>query len=160
MLIERRGQATVEHAAKSRKSMTDFGVPAAHADWVSPKPVDEAVYFAMLDAVLAAGADPNTPWDNGLTLLMRGGVETAERLLKHGADIRRRDSTGCMAIHYAENPAVVRLLAANGADVNVLVAPPANSISYPYTPLQGHLWSQAWKPKPADRDPARTWRGP
>ena len=149
MLVERRGHATAEKAAEMRKSMTDLGVAVSYAEWISQKPVDPPTYFAMLDALLEAGADPNAPWDNGLTMLMRGGVGTAQRLLKHGADVNQRDTSGHMAIHLATAPELVRLLVAHGANVNArAMTPNQDARSYPYTPLQGHLWSQAWSPLP------------
>jgi uncharacterized protein len=64
----------------------------------------------------------------GATLLMlaacRGHKHAAEWLLQHGAAVDAADNTGYAALHFAskssdsDNPAMIELLQANGADVN------------------------------------------
>jgi ankyrin repeat protein len=149
MLVERRGYATEARCAEQVKRWIPLGASRAQAEWLSCKPVDAETYYAMLDALLDAGADPDARWDNGLTMLMRGSVAVAERLLKHGAKIDLRSAAGFMAIHLAESPEKVRLLVAHGADINARAAAPnADSGSFSYTPLQGSLQSQSWRPAP------------
>jgi ankyrin repeat protein len=74
----------------------------------------------VLEALLQAGADPNAPWDNGLTMLMRVEPEVAKVLLAHGADVHRRNALGQTALHVTGSAEMVRLLASHGADVNAL----------------------------------------
>jgi ankyrin repeat protein len=83
---------------------------------------DEA-YFAILDALLTAGADPNAPWDNRTTMLMHSGPETARRLLAAGADPHQTDYEGGSALHHANSAELVRVLIQHGADVNALSKP-------------------------------------
>ncbi|MGI4944947.1 MAG: ankyrin repeat domain-containing protein [Janthinobacterium lividum] len=80
-------------------------------------------YLAMLDGLLAAGADPDAPWDNGLTMLMQGDAPTVRALLRHGADVHARDSHGSTALHGARTPEIARLLVEHGADVNAPTIP-------------------------------------
>ena len=81
---------------------------------------------AILSALLEAGADPNFKNPEGETPLMAvartGRIDAAQVLLDAGADVNAtEDWGGQSAIMWAaarSNPAMVRLLAANGADVN------------------------------------------
>jgi ankyrin repeat protein len=113
----------------------------------------------ILEAILKAGADPDAPWDNGLTMLMRGGVKSAEILLAHGADPKRRDRNGQTALHHSQEAAKVRLLVAHGADINALSTPaPPASYFGPVTPLQrslqwGRLLGGRSSPRPDDLVP-------
>jgi ankyrin repeat protein len=105
-----------------------------------------ATYLGILDALLDAGADPDARWDNGMTILMRSGEETAKRLLTHGADVRAVDSHGYTVLHYARTPALIRLFAARGADVNArAVTPDGAGTGFGWTPLQGALLSTSRK---------------
>jgi ankyrin repeat protein len=103
---------------------------------------DEA-YFAILDALLAAGADPNAPWDNRTTMLMHAGPETARRLLAAGADPHRTDYEGGSALHHANSAELARILVQHGADVNALSKPHERIGNAPMpilkTPLQDVL---------------------
>lgn len=103
---------------------------------------DEA-YFAILDALLAAGADPNAPWDNRITMLMRSGPQTARRLLAAGADPQQTDYEGGSALHHANSAELVRVLVEHGADVNALSRPHERignaSMPILVTPLQSVL---------------------
>ncbi len=46
-------------------------------------------YLTILDGLLAAGADPDAPWDNGLTMLMQGDSPTVRALLRHASTSTR-----------------------------------------------------------------------
>ncbi len=97
-------------------------------------------YLAMLEALLAAGAEPDAPWDNGMTMLMRGDAATARVLLRHGADVHARDSFGGTALHGVRSPEVARLLVEHGADVNAPSLPTdENADDRGRTPLQTAL---------------------
>jgi ankyrin repeat protein len=86
------------------------------------------VYFALLDAMLAKGCDPDVCWDiessgASTTLLMRCGHVTAQRLLTAGANPLLRDLQGRTAMHYARNAEHIQLLMAHDLDVNDLSQP-------------------------------------
>ncbi|WP_418126092.1 SMI1/KNR4 family protein [Variovorax sp. 160MFSha2.1] len=104
-------------------------------------------YFAVLDAMLAAGANPDVGWDTSsgvatTTLLMRAGPVTQARLLAAGANPRARDLQGRTAMHYARSLEEIRLLLDHGLDVNDLSRPAPDETAT--TPLQKVLeeWSQ------------------
>lgn len=104
-------------------------------------------YFAVLDAMLAKGADPDVGWDSAssgatTTLLMRAGPTTQARLLAAGANPRARDLQGCTAMHQARSAQQIQLLAEHGLDVNDLSTPPPGDTAT--TPLQDALgeWSK------------------
>ncbi len=98
-------------------------------------------FLAMLETLLEAGAEPDAPWDNGITMLMWGGLESARILLRHGADPNASTPGGMMPLHFTSSPQVARILVAAGADVNALASPDGRrSESDPvYTPLQSSL---------------------
>ncbi|MEZ5850060.1 MAG: ankyrin repeat domain-containing protein [Hyphomicrobiaceae bacterium] len=104
---------------------------------------DMPTYLAMLEALLAAGANPDAIWDNGMTMLRWGDAQTARVLLKHGANVHHRDAHGWTALHDARTPEKVRALVAAGADINARATPPAGDPGpLPYTPLQSALMSR------------------
>jgi ankyrin repeat protein len=80
----------------------------------------------IIDALLKAGADPNSKNPEGETPLMAvarsGNVEAAKRLLEARADINAKETFGgqsALMWAAAQSQAdMVKLLAANGADVN------------------------------------------
>lgn len=102
--------------------------------------IDADIYAAMLEALLTAGADPDAPWDNGITMLMAGGLTTARILIAHGARLDRRDHNGRTVMHWAREPDKARLLVAHGADINALSSPrPDDAQERSTTPLQALL---------------------
>lgn len=106
----------------------------------------EEAYFGILEALLDAGADPDAPWDNGLTMLMLCGPGTARVLLAHGADPDRRDVHGEAALHRQWSGEVVRLLVAHGADVNALSTPPPGEEMRSCRPVHVALFAVASMP--------------
>lgn len=105
-----------------------------------PGAITDEDYRAMLEALLEGGAAPDPPWDNGITLLMLGGLETAKLLLKYGANVEARDVHGRTAMHWAQTAEKARRLAAHNADINARATPPASdTASSAATPLQYKL---------------------
>lgn len=103
-------------------------------------------YLAMLEALLVAGAGPDAPWDNGMTMLMRGDAATVRVLLRHGADVHARDSFGGTALHGVRSPEVARLLVEHGADVNAPSLPAdENADDHGRTPLQTALLTASFR---------------
>jgi len=162
LLIEqRRESVTVDRATLKRQLLAEYAEREAKSPAKTPLEIesrqigneidlkfrlsrfaDQATYDGILEALLQAGADPDARWDNHTTILMRADVNTAQRLLKHGADIHARDSAGYTVLHYARSPELIRLFAEKGADVNALaVSPDREPGEYGYTPLQGALMS-------------------
>jgi hypothetical protein len=87
--------------------------------------------LAALKALLEQGANPNTPANNGISLLMiaarRGNLANVELLLKHGANVNQRDETSndnrgdtalLVALYAGQEQVVHRLLKA-GARMDV-----------------------------------------
>lgn len=83
---------------------------------------DEA-FFAMLTLLLEHGADPNAPWDNGITMLMQCGPKTAACLLAHGADPTRANVHGYNALHWADSTEMIALLVTHGVPINAYSTP-------------------------------------
>ncbi|WP_019655370.1 SMI1/KNR4 family protein [Variovorax atrisoli] len=109
--------------------------------------LSDGEYFAVLDAMLAAGANPNVGWDTAssgasTTMLMRTGPMSQARLLAAGADPHMRDLQGRTAMHHARSPEQIKLLADHGLDANDFSRPPPGDTGT--TPLQDVLgeWSE------------------
>ncbi|WP_139163694.1 ankyrin repeat domain-containing protein [Afifella marina] len=98
-------------------------------------------YLAMLETLLESGAAPDAPWDNGTTMLMWSGPESARILLRYGADPNYHAPNGMTPLHFTRSAAVARVLVEVGADVNALASPNGRkSETDPvYTPLQSSL---------------------
>ncbi|WP_432725864.1 hypothetical protein [Variovorax sp. W6] len=104
-------------------------------------------YFTVLDAMLAAGANPDVGWDSAssgavTTMLMRTGPMSQARLLAAGADPQVRDLQGRTAMHHARSLEQIKVLADHGLDVNDFSRPPPDDAVT--TPLQDVLgeWSE------------------
>lgn len=139
LLVTRRGIVPGDRDAQI-KSMTELGISKADAEKVVPGAISPEDYRAMLDVLLKAGADPDAAWDNGITMLMYGGIDTARLLLKYGARVDARDVHGRSPLHWAQSVEKIKLLAAHGADVNARATPPADDTqSCASTPLQYKL---------------------
>ena len=85
-----------EHKEQHLAGIKEAGWPSdpdAIADKLA-RIVDLPTYLAMLEALLAAGANPNAIWDNGMTMLRWGDPDTARVLLQYGAGVRHRDAHG------------------------------------------------------------------
>lgn len=123
------------------------GLHLPDLDLDQPKSIDKMEYLERLELLLRSGANPDARWDNGITMLMWGGVRTAERLLAYGADVNARDHHGQTALHWAQTPEKARLLVANGGRINALSEPPADDgQSVANTPLQIQLALESHKP--------------
>lgn len=128
-LLTRRIEETPERLAEQRRAWREMerslraqGIPVMDGlRPEEPKPADPATIRAMLDLLLGAGADPDAPWDNGLTMLMwRPELDIAERLIAAGADPNRRKHDGQTAMHGAQSADKVRILVRAGGDPNTL----------------------------------------
>src|SRR5262245_12280281 len=82
-------------------------------------------HVAVIEALVAAGADANEATTNGTTPLMlaaaAGKSEGVKTLLDHGAKIDAKEVKGETAIMFAAafgRPDTIKVLAARGADVN------------------------------------------
>ncbi|TWT11552.1 hypothetical protein FQU96_13825 [Reyranella sp. CPCC 100927] len=142
LLVTRRAEVAARTKAEYERHLREQGWPQEPAEIAAlvARHIDVPTYKAMLGAVLEAGADPDARWDNGITMLMWDGVETARLLLKHGADIHARDAHGWTVLHRARTAELVHLFAAQGADVNAIAQrSPGDADDLAYTPLQGAL---------------------
>jgi ankyrin repeat protein len=110
------------------------------------RPGGKASTMPILEALLAAGADPNARFDSERTLLMWCGAEAIKVLLEHGADPNLFDHAGATALHVTRSVEAIRLLAAHGADVNALTRPPERrrERSAPHTPYQAQLKTEPY----------------
>jgi ankyrin repeat protein len=110
--------------------------------------IDLETYRAMLETLLAAGADPDTRLDNDVTLLMEAGPINGEILLAHGASVHVRDAHGQTPMHYAYacKPEKVRLLLQHGANINALAQPEMRrGHTFAHTPLQNALYHMQYE---------------
>ncbi len=81
---------------------------------------------AIIEKLLKAGADPDSPSADGQTALMlvarTDNVAAAKLLLDHGAHVdareKQKEQTALMWASAESQPAMVRELIAHGADVN------------------------------------------
>ena len=139
LLVTRRGRSAGERTAQI-KAMTDLGISRADAEKAVPGAITTDDYRAMLEALLKAGAAPDAPWDNGITMLMFGDVVTGKALLAHGANVHARDANGWTVLHWARTSEKVDLLVAHGADVNARATPKSEEENArASTPLQSKL---------------------
>lgn len=71
----------------------------------------------IIDALLAAGANPNAKDDNDCTPLHDArNAEITRLLLVAGADPHAKDCFGCTPLHHARDEAMAQALIAAGAD--------------------------------------------
>jgi uncharacterized protein len=101
---------------------------------------------AIIEKLLNAGADPNSPGPDGMTALMviaRGtNVKAAKLLLDHKANVnaveQQKKQTALMWAAAQNQPEMVKLLVARGADVNAraLVNPTATALFSTATPAE------------------------
>lgn len=146
LLVTRRGRAAAMSRAEYEESLRKnrFGpVDEAEIRDLLDRQLDMPTYLAMLDALLAAGADPDPKWDGGMTMLMWSGAKTARVLLSHGANVNARDGQGWTAMHYGGTAEKLRLLVTHGADPNAPAEPKDEEDGKKYgmraTPLQHQL---------------------
>jgi uncharacterized protein len=100
----------------------------------------------IIEKLLNAGADPNSPGPDGMTALMviaRGtNVKAAKLLLDHKANVnaveQQKKQTALMWAAAQNQPEMVKLLVARGADVNAraLVNPTATALFSTATPAE------------------------
>lgn len=149
-LLTRRIEETRERVAE-RRNQWDQRLSEADPDgkayvlWIIshlPTPAEPAVIEALLGVLLEAGADPDAPWDGGLTMLMwRAEVDIARQLIAAGARVDAVDNSGRTALHWVQHSEKARLLVSEGANINALSTPPRGSDETPVTPLQHKLAS-------------------
>lgn len=138
-------QWLIEHGARRDRWREDRYCPLHEAiSRAERKPDQVADAFAILQMLLAAGADPNAGHDAISTMakttpLMRVGARGTKVLLAAGADVQRRDLQGRTAMHYVQVAEAIPMLVAAGLDVNVM----STAVdAYPaHTPLQALLVS-------------------
>ncbi|MAM08875.1 MAG: hypothetical protein CML23_00125 [Rhizobiaceae bacterium] len=80
--------------------------------------ISEDDYLKMLEQLLDAGAEPDAPSDDSITMLSWGDMATARMLLAHGADPNICDDHGAYPLHRARTGEKIRLLVAAGAKIN------------------------------------------
>ncbi|KAI1114922.1 ankyrin repeat-containing domain protein [Nemania sp. NC0429] len=86
---------------------------------------DSSINCALVDKLIAAGADPEINIDNGARILnlavQKGNTEVVQTLIAHNVKLDHRDRLGWMPIHdavgYSSNAKIVRLLAEAGASL-------------------------------------------
>jgi ankyrin repeat protein len=133
-LVTRVGNPT--NVAVMRSNMAKHpSISQERIDQIVAPPMAAEDYLARLEALLAAGADPDAPWDNETTMLMEADPSACELLLKYGASVGKRDAQGWTALHWADTPTKVRLLVAHGADINARTTPTEPG-GQSFTPLQ------------------------
>lgn len=121
--VERDAAGIAEALLRAGADVTaanDYGVTAASLACLNRN-------AAMLESLLAAGSDPNAATSMGETLLMTcvgtGAADAVAMLLERGAaDVNAREAsygqTALMRAAARDNPEIVRLLLAHGADIH------------------------------------------
>jgi ankyrin repeat protein len=99
-------------------------------------------YFAILDAMLQKGCDPNAYLDiessfQKTTLFMQSGLQTQKKLVESGANPILKNIHGGTAMHQAENYEQIQYLQSCGLDINEL--PPKTEFSYDSRPLHNAM---------------------
>ncbi len=105
----------------------DAGVSAGEGNNSGLTPLHLAAYNELtqpevLKMLINAGANPNAMTEGGLTPLMyTASVESADILIKKGADVKAADKDGMTALHHAMRDGhadVARVLLKAGADIH------------------------------------------
>ena len=134
-------RALVQRGADANARLTESSGAQGHVNAKGATPLlfaAESADLPMIRLLVELGADPFLSNDEGCTPLMAAAgmgtfateeeagtepeaIETVQWLLEKGADINTVDQKGETAMHgaaYKSFPQMVRLLAANGADIN------------------------------------------
>ncbi|HSG89617.1 MAG TPA: ankyrin repeat domain-containing protein [Pseudomonadales bacterium] len=108
---------------------------------------------AMADAALAAGGDPDLRLPDGTSAVQlamyQGNHGFAARLVERGVDVHAYDHNGRQLLHaavLADQPRLVRLLLAAGADLDALTGAPTVEWKYESNFRAG---AYEWPPTPA-----------
>lgn len=110
------------------KFLIENGADVSHLGKQGETPIFTAVRNRnndVRDLLIAAGARMDSVDKDGNTLLMvaaeAGNKAFVQKLLEHGIEVNVCNSNGETALHFAvSNPESLKLLLANGADINVL----------------------------------------
>ena len=112
-------QDNTSHIVALRDRLAGQGRTADEIDWRAPRPLGRREYLRRLEFLLELRPDLRRIDGNGMTVLMRAGLETAERLLAHGAEVDLRNRDGETALHNC-GPKKARLFVERGADINAM----------------------------------------
>lgn len=97
------------------------GINPNSLDSLGRTPLHKVQNPKVIEVLIKAGGDPNTPDQHGGTPLHynTSDADTASALILGGADPNRRDDIGKTPLHYADDVNVVKILLGGGADPNI-----------------------------------------